>query len=170
MATSIIHAKATARHLKAGTPEDYLPIHKFIDSFKSANPDIRHRAFLHNSMGPFIAEEVFGPQIEVEKWPLGSGVMIKVPTREIVETHIIEDLGWIPSPADWASCMDCAVWMGGKTQKFVGREEILDSSVTVKNPTREDPKTGSSNIFDVEKYGTEGGPRGMVERRKNLME
>jgi hypothetical protein len=41
------------------------------------------------------------------------------------ENHIVEDLGWIPSPDDWAECMNCVVWMGGKRNNYVGREELL---------------------------------------------
>lgn len=137
MAASWIHAQTTARHFKAGAPEDFIDIHEWIDQFKQSNADVRHRAFLHNSQGPWMAQQVFGHVRTVEKWPLGSGVMVDLTVREIAESHIIEDLGWVPSPADWASCMDCKVWMGGKRNKFVGREEVLDQTVSVVNPTRE---------------------------------
>jgi len=142
MANSWIHAQATARHFKAGKPEDFIDIHQWIDSFKSSVADVRHRAFLHNSQGPFMAQDKFGYVRTVEKWPLGSGKMIEIPVREIAESHIIEDLGWIPSPADWVSCMPCAVWMGGKRNKFIGREELLDAEVEIPNPTR---NTGVTN-------------------------
>ena len=136
MANSWIHAQASARHFKAGRPEDFIDIHEFIDSFKQSVADVRHRAFLHNSQGPFMAQDVFGHVRTVEKWPLGSGKMVDIPVREIAESHIIEDLGWIPSPADWASCSSCLVWMGGRRNKFIGREEMLDAEVDVANPTR----------------------------------
>jgi len=136
MATSYVHAQASARHFKAGKPEDYLDIHEWIDRFKRSNADIRHRAFLHNSEGPWMAQDVFGPVRSVEKWPLGSGEMVEISVREIAESHIIEDLGWIPSPADWASCLSCKVWMGGKRNKFRGREELLDAEVEISNPSR----------------------------------
>lgn len=141
MATSWIHAQTSARHFKAGKPEDFIDIHEWIDQFKQSNADIRHRAFLHNSQGPWMAQDVFGHVRSVEKWPLGSGEMVELSVREIVESHIIEDLGWVPSPADWASCMECKVWMGGKRNKFVGREEVLQNSVSVINPTRKGSDT-----------------------------
>lgn len=140
MANSYIHSQASARHFKAGTPEDYHPIHSFIDQFKSQQGDVRHRAFLHHTNGPFMVEQQFGPALTVEKWPLGSGVMVTIPTRDIAETHIIEDLGWLPTPADWMSCMDCKVWMGGKRNKFIGRQELLDSTVEIPNPSRKNDK------------------------------
>jgi len=136
MATSWIHAVATSKHFKAGKPEDFIDIHEWIDQFKQSNADVRHRAFLHNSQGPWMAQDVFGHVRTVEKWPLGEGKTVDLSVREIVESHIIEDLGWVPSPADWASCMSCRVWMGGKRNKFVGREELLESEVKVVNPTR----------------------------------
>lgn len=133
MAASYIHAQASARHFKAGTPEDYLDIHEWIDQFKRSTADVRHRAFLHNSQGPWMAQDVFGVYREVLGW---DGEMKQITVREIAESHILQDLGWIPSPADWASCMECKVWMGGARNKFIGREELLDSTVTVMNPTR----------------------------------
>lgn len=146
MANSWIHAQATARHFKAGKPEDFIDIHQWIDSFKQSVADVRHRAFLHNSQGPFMAQDVFGFVRTVEKWPLGSGKMIEIPVREIAESHIIEDLGWIPSPADWASCSECQVWMGGKRNKFIGREELLDAPVEVPNPTRSPGVTNGGSL------------------------
>lgn len=133
MANSWIHAQASARHFKAGTAEDYHPIHLWIDQFKSQLGDVRHRAFLHHTNGPFMVEQQFGPSIRV----MGrEGKEVEILTRDIAESHIIEDLGWIPSPSDWMSCMDCKVWMGGKRNKFIGREEILDASVPITNPSR----------------------------------
>lgn len=133
MAASFVHAQASARHFKAGKPEDYLDIHEFIDSFKQSTADVRHRSFLHNSQGPWVAQKVFGVTRDVMGW---DGEMKTLTIREIVESHIMQDLGWIPSPADWAACMDCKVWMGGARNKFIGREEVLESSVPVMNPTR----------------------------------
>lgn len=118
---SYLHAQASARKF-GGEPEAYLPIHEWIDQFKSDMGDVRHRAFLHNTKGPWLAQEVFGVYIEVER---ESGRKFKVLVRDIAENHIFEDLGWLPSPSDWLSCMDCKVWMGGKQHKVVTREEFL---------------------------------------------
>ena len=122
MAQSYIHAQASARHF-GGIPEDYLAIHEWVDQFKGTFGDIRHRAFLHHAKGPWMAQEVFGHYIEVEK----DGKIKKVLVRDIAENHIVEDLGCIPSPGDWADCMNCHVWMGGKRNKFIGREEVLNN-------------------------------------------
>lgn len=124
MAQSYLHAEASARHF-GGKPEDYLPIHEWIDQFKQTMGDVRHRAFFHNTKGPWLAQEVFGHYIEVfdEKKQKTKKVMV----RDIAENHIVEDLGWLPTPEDWLECMNCVVWMGGKRNRFVGREELLNA-------------------------------------------
>ncbi len=145
MANSWIHAAASARHF-GGKPEDYHPIHLFIDQYKSQQGDVRHRAFLHHSNGPFMVEQQFGPSIMVEAIDKRTGLpeIREILTRDIAENHIVEDLGWIPSPADWMACMDCKVWMGGKKNKFIGREELLDAVVPIPNPSRKGSSGGTS--------------------------
>lgn len=129
MAQSYVHAQVSARHFKAGEPEDYLAIHEYIDQFKQELGDVRHRALLHHTKGPWMVQQVFGPYVEVARHK--DGKIIRIPTREVAESHIIEDLGWLPSPQDWLSCMECKVWMGGKRNKFIGREEVLDQTVPI---------------------------------------
>lgn len=121
MAQSYVHAQASARHF-GGTPEDYVAIHEWIDQYKSTFGDVRHRAMLHHARGPWMVQEVFGRAIEVT---LPDGKTKKVLVRDIAENHIVEDLGCIPSPGDWLECMNCVTWMGGKRNKFIGREELL---------------------------------------------
>jgi hypothetical protein len=132
VANSYIHAQASARHF-GGTPEDYIAIHEFIDSSKKSIADPRHRSMYHNTQGPWLVQEIFGRYITITG---KDGKEKRVPTREVAENHIVEDLGWIPSPADWLSCMECKVWMSGKRNKFIGREELLESTVNIPNPTR----------------------------------
>ena len=121
MAQSYLHAEASARHF-GGVPEDYIKIHEWIDQYKGDFGDVRHRLFLHHTKGPWMAQDVFGRFIEVVK----EGKTKKVLVRDIAENHIVEDLGCIPSPGDWADCLNCHVWMGGKRNKFIGREEMLN--------------------------------------------
>lgn len=79
--------RSVARY--GGQVSDYLEIHEWLDQTKAAHPDMRHRGILHNSMGPFIATSVFGRTIDVEGKP--------VDVRQVIEDHIIEDMGRIPS-------------------------------------------------------------------------
>lgn len=40
----------------------------------------------------------------------------EVPVRLIAELHIMQDLGWIPSPKDYIDNMELKTWMGGPTK------------------------------------------------------
>ncbi len=86
---SYYHAKNSANRY-GGVPEDYMPVHNFIDSTKAAVGDVRHRAVLHNAFGCFLAEKVLGTTI------MNSDGR-KVPVRIIAEEHIVEDLGKLPT-------------------------------------------------------------------------
>jgi len=77
-----------------GLIEDYLDVHEFLDMTKAAHPDMRHRAILHHSMGPFIATQVFGRMLTNS-----NGRVVDV--RQLCEDHIIEDLGRIPTVSDF---------------------------------------------------------------------
>lgn len=125
MSTSYHHAQTSASKW-GGVPEDFLPIHELIDGSKQAFGDVRHRALLHNTWGVWLVQAVFGPMLDV---PRRTGGTKKVSVREIAEQHIIEDLGFIPSPGDWLEHMNMVTWMGGKQHRFVGREEVLNTIV-----------------------------------------
>lgn len=107
---SYFHAQSCARKW-GGTAEDYLPIHEFIDSSKQIIGDVRHRSLYHHTAGVFLAERIFGKTITVGRK--------KIPVRLIAERHVIEDLGWLPSPADYLDGMPIKTWMGGKQTKTV---------------------------------------------------
>lgn len=96
------HALASVKRY-GGTVDDYLPIHTLIDEPKGCFADVRHRAILHNSFGPFLVMRVFGPYIEVD----GK----KISTRQIAEDHIVEDLGRIPTVEEWLRHMPREPWM-----------------------------------------------------------
>lgn len=126
MSNSYHHA-VSAAHKWGGTPEDYLPIEKFIDGSKQAHGDVRHRALYHHTLGVFLVEQLFGPTITITKRN-GTGTY-EVPTRDIAERHIVEDLGRIPSPSDWLECMNVQPWMGGRVSRYVGREAFLTTTI-----------------------------------------
>jgi hypothetical protein len=88
-----------------GTAEDYLPLHQWFDESKAVTADFRHRALRHHAEGIFMAERFFGVTI-----PISTGRV--VPVRLIGEQHVREDLGFIPSFADWVRCIRPEPWMG----------------------------------------------------------
>ncbi|MEU0952814.1 hypothetical protein ABZ353_10795 [Streptomyces niveus] len=115
------HAQSAARKW-GGSPEDYLPIEEYIDSSKKVMGDVRHRALLHHTAGVWIVQDVFGSTISVTK---ESGKIVQVPTRLIAERHIIEDLGWLPSPADYFKGIPIEKWMSGSQRKEVALSTLL---------------------------------------------
>jgi hypothetical protein len=104
------HAQSSARKW-GGVAEDYLPIHEFIDSSKKIIGDSRHRSIYHHTEGVWLCQRIFGVTLQVGHK--------RIPVREIAEQHIIEDLGWLPSPADYVKNMSLSPWMSGKKEKVV---------------------------------------------------
>jgi len=116
------HAVSAARKY-GGTPEDYIAIEEFIDSSKKIIGDVRHRAVYHHTEGVWLCQELFGRIITVEK-KNGHGT-VDVPVRLVAERHILEDLGWLPSPADYLTRIDVKQndWMSGGMRKEIGNFE-----------------------------------------------
>lgn len=103
------HSRGSVKRY-GGTVDDYLPIHTLIDSPKGTFADVRHRAILHNSFGPFLAEQVFGYYITNSDGK-------KVAVRQIVEDHIVEDMGRIPEVGEWLREMPIKKWMDRSSAK-----------------------------------------------------
>lgn len=130
----LLHSKSSVKKY-GGSLEDYMPIHDFMDSTKSAMADVRHRAVLHSAFGIFIVEKVFGTHFKNSQ---GKDVSV----RDVAEDHIIEDLGFIPSLENYMQNMQLQPWMSGtmrnqrnKSYKKLARdpnknntlEEVMDN-------------------------------------------
>lgn len=130
----LLHSKSSVKKY-GGSIEDYMPIHDFMDSTKSAMADVRHRAVLHSAFGIFIVEKVFGTHFKNSQ---GKDVSV----RDVAEDHIIEDLGFIPSLENYMQNMQLQPWMSGtmrnqrnKSYKKLARdpaknntlEEVMDN-------------------------------------------
>ena len=104
------HSKSSVKEW-GGVPQDYHPIHEFIDQSKESVADVRHRMILHHTLGTRIAEKVFGVTITNSDGR-------EVPVRLIAEKHIIEDLGFLPTPNDYVKCVSLKAvpWLGGAKQ------------------------------------------------------
>lgn len=118
MAKPLKHA-LHSKQKYGGEIEDYLEIHTFFDSTKSAHPDIRHRAILHNAFGIFLIEKVFGAYITNSDGNL-------VATRDIAEDHVMQDMGTIPTLEDWLKEMPIKDWMQGHKQTKNKKEFTYD--------------------------------------------
>jgi hypothetical protein len=104
MAHPYHHALSSVR-IWGGRVEDYQAIHNWFDASKMILADFRHRALRHHAEGIFMAETIFGSTIT-----LATGRVI--PVRWIGEQHVREDLGFIPSFADWVKAIRPEPWMG----------------------------------------------------------
>lgn len=116
------HAQSAAKKW-GGRPEDYLPIHEFIDSSKQVIGDVRHRSVYHHTLGVYLCQRIFGNTITAAK-ASGHGSH-EVPVRLIAERHILEDLGWLPSPADYINGMAIKPWMSGAQRKELPLSHLL---------------------------------------------
>ncbi len=90
MAHAFYHAKSSAKNF-GGIWEDYIELHNFMDHTKAHIADSRHRLLLHNSWGIFLVERIFGGI-----WTCKSNGR-HIPTRAILEKHVLEDLHCIPT-------------------------------------------------------------------------
>ena len=103
MAHCYFHALSSVRKW-GGRPEDFLPLHQWFDQSKAILADPRHRALRHHAEGIFMLETLFGATIVNADGRV-------VPVRLIGEQHVREDLGSIPSFADWARLITPQAWM-----------------------------------------------------------
>lgn len=143
-----IHAKNSSRKF-GGQPEDYIDIHNFFDWSKSTLADGRHRAILHNSLGIFISERLFGyPHHKIALYAerfgwteeevkairelidlarsSGTTSILNsdgklVQTRDLGEQHCVEDLGCIPTVADCLHLLPVTGWLR-KEEIFINKD------------------------------------------------
>lgn len=103
------HAEQSVKNF-GGKIEDYIAIHRFLDSTKTHTIDNTHRAILHNSFGIDVCEKIFGDVIVNS-----DGKPVEV--RYIVIKHIEEDLGFVPTVKDWCANIKKQSWMTGNIVK-----------------------------------------------------
>lgn len=123
MAHCYYHALSSVRKW-GGVPEDYLALHQWFDQSKAIFADPRHRALRHHAEGIFMLETLVGATITNSDGK-------HVPVRLIGEQHVIEDLGFIPSFADWGHLIAPRAWM------LKGRrlDQPLDDTAPVEVPS-----------------------------------
>ncbi len=100
------HHSLSSMRKWGGEVSDYLPLHTWFDLMSKAIAGISGTA--RCGITPrvfFMLETVFGPTLT-----LSSGKVI--PTRWVGEQHVQEDLGFIPSFADWMRAIRPLPWMG----------------------------------------------------------
>lgn len=103
MANCYYHSQSSVKKW-GGSVSDYQPIHDWMDASKKITTHHAHRALRHHAEGCFAAEKEFGHTITNSDGRV-------VPVRLIVEKHIIEDLGFIPSFEEWIKNINIRPWM-----------------------------------------------------------
>lgn len=122
------HSRLHARRW-GGKWEDYIAIDEWLDQTKYHFADVRHRAILHSGFGMQLAVQVFGQTIKVP------GVPKPVPVRDIVQEHILQDLGFVPTIKDWLKHVSYQGWMlkATKETKLVASGKLDLGSNNEKN-------------------------------------
>jgi len=120
MAHPYHHALSSVRTW-GGAVEDYIPIHDWFDASKQIIADFRHRCLRHHAEGIYMAETLFGSILAL------STVRV-IPVRWIGEQHVREDLGFIPSFADWVKAIRPEPWMGRAMKLEVAEPQRTDRS------------------------------------------
>ena len=101
-----------------GEVDDYVAVHRFLDSTKLYFHHIKHRAVLHNTYGVELAVELFGDSLENS-----NGKYISV--RDVAIAHLKEDLsGKVPTLVEWFdNCGELESytpeWSGTSNQKLL---------------------------------------------------
>ena len=103
MANCYYHSLSSVKKW-GGKTDDYAPIHNWMYESKKLCAHFAHRALRHHAEGCFAAEKEFGLTITNSNGRA-------VPVRLIVEKHIVEDLGFIPSFDDWIKQVKLTTWM-----------------------------------------------------------
>lgn len=88
------HAQVSAK-IYDGKWSDYIEIHSFLDSSKSASAHFKHRFLLHHTEGVELAVKIFGETVI-------NSESREVSVQKILTDHLIEDVGSIVSVEDWA--------------------------------------------------------------------
>jgi hypothetical protein len=115
----LIHAQNSVKRY-GGEIEDYIAIHNWFDSTKSAYADTRHRAVLHHTFGIFLCEQLFGVYLE-------NSAGKKISVRSVAEDHVMEDCaGKIPTVEDWMKTIEPEAWMRGQGQRaFMESQRLM---------------------------------------------
>lgn len=122
MSHPFFHSKSSVKKF-GGTTEDYQKLHNWMDATKAFIPDCRHRLLLHNAFGIFLGEQVFG--VVLKRASDGR----EVPVRPILEQHIIEDFGYIPTLEECFKDIKIKNWM---FQRAAGLSKSLSKETHVK--------------------------------------
>lgn len=117
------HAVSSAR-VFGGQPEDYTELHAWLDQSKEHFGSFQHRAMRHHAEGIFEGERKFGITIE-------NSAGKRVPVRAVLEQHIIEDCGRIPTLSEWLEQIQPQPWMARHSMIRQHRTRRMETDCSV---------------------------------------
>ena len=136
MTHPLFHAQSSARIFR-GKPSDYIELHQWMDESKRAFCDFRHRAHRHHAEGIFEGEEKFGLELTNSDGKT-------VPVRYVLEQHVLEDCGRIPTLEDWLSLLPRKPWMARATRVGGGTRALPDTEHANAPSDTSDDRSGTS--------------------------
>lgn len=122
---TIEHCRLSAM-IYGGDPEEYMALHASMNQVRDVLPDQRGQCILHNSWGISLLLRKFG-----ETMTLSTGK--KIPTRMVLEFHVTQDLGHIPTVAEAMEHIHIRSWMYTKARKL--SVELAGESESEELPT-----------------------------------
>jgi hypothetical protein len=147
MAKPFVHALSSSKRF-GGSPSSYQEIHQWFDATKGSFPDNRHRALRHHAEGIFLAEQIFGDETGCITVQLDSGKTKKVSVRDIGEQHVLEDMHFIPTAADYLSEMEAQPWMSGVRGHYPPSARKLRSAKQARENACEETETADLQLKD----------------------
>lgn len=114
----LLHAKVSV-HKFGGKVEDYIQLHNWMDSTKAHLPDMRHRMILHNAWVIFTGEQIFGTYFK-------NSDDKDISVRDVLEQHVLDDLGHIPTLEQCLRDLPAEPWMGSAVRGTPMKMKISD--------------------------------------------
>ena len=128
--TPIPQSRLSAQRL-GGVPQDYDPLHEWLDQGTVWWDDPREHAALHSAFGIFLAEQRIGATF------IRPSDGRPVPTRLAAEAHVIRAHGHIPTVEQWMARIPVEAWMRRGATPL---SRILDGAATALATTPTIPK------------------------------
>jgi len=98
-----IHHAINSANKFGGEFTDYEPIHTMMDRSKASFPKMAHRIVFHHDYGVKLIDDIFAARWVRGEFPLLSTeshhALELIPA--VAEQHVTEDLGFVPTLADW---------------------------------------------------------------------
>lgn len=86
-----------------GVAEDYAKLHAWMDRSRAGTDKLLHRMLAHHTQGIADGVALFG-----DTWEISTGA--RIPTSLILNRHVREDLGFMPTLEHYLELLHCPRW------------------------------------------------------------